>query len=744
MYKYIRNSVIVLIAAFCISYPVYILMGDSGFFHRQITQQTYQNMILELLIWFIIALLGVKWGNVTWIIGIGIVFTYLHMMFLPMAIAVIYVLFTILVGKFANRYIMRSREKNILFSCFTGMMILTICYALLSLAKIGSIRNILLFDTIMFGLLALWFWKTENIRIKDIFSKLYLSTNKYVKLCLIMIFIMLGVGRANESLDYDSLWYGLRSAYVLDNLTGIYDDLKLMGCVYTYPKGYEAYSLPLSGFDSYGFVYAGNIVLAVLIIYTAYCICRLFLNCEQALWGAVFISAVPGIMNMAITAKPDIITLFIQVLSIYFALLFLKEEKGIYLGIVVAAYIYAQTLKTTAVIFSTTILLLLIFICIVYRKRPRFEISGGILNVIAGINLALIWLRTYWLTGIPATSVWGRIFRFLGMKEKYPYASGQINQFRSGDLFSKEVIDTTITRLKEFFFAPNSADTDHIIIAWGTTLCTFLFILVIIGGLFNIRKLLCQVKENAIGCFMGLLLLGEFFGCILSLWLLSKPDGNYFMLFYSVTVLVGVVYVQKELVENKVFGNNVVKGIFITFIPFNVLFTGAVTWGWTAQFQKINWVNRGYYNHRTEYQTQMYNNGCREIYDIISEKSSNKVYAFGEHPFVERFPCIVESETDISFWGNSELVSTAENFFEFLKYEQYDYILICPGYISEEDKYFSYFSTLIESGEISNIVVENGYILFQVGKSPDEEAAMKMRLQFEDEIASGDSIKGVG
>ena len=73
-------------------------------------------------------------------------------------------------------------------------------------------------------------------------------------LAFILTMFFLQAGRLNHELDYDSLHYGLRSAYVLDNGNGIYKNLGLINLVYTYSKGAEVLVLPLSGTPTYGFV----------------------------------------------------------------------------------------------------------------------------------------------------------------------------------------------------------------------------------------------------------------------------------------------------------------------------------------------------------------------------------------------------------------------------------------------------------------------------------------------------------
>ena len=731
MKKVVRNTIFIIAAVVCMRYPIYIMVVKPGFFQWHLSLEGNHKMLLELLVWFVIALAGIKWKNAYWIAGVTMIFSYLHMMFLPVVAAGLYAVLTVLTGEFILQKVLRYNGKEKCFiSYFLGMMLLTIMYAVMSACKIGSIRNIQILDAVLLLVLFVWYMKEHKKCVIQWKEKAKVSSSIYVKLCAMMCFVMLAIGRANVSCDVDSVWYGLRSAFVLDNQTGIYDNLKLVGCVYTYPKGYETYALPLASDVSYGFIYAGNILFALMILYVAYRICRMFLDKEKAVWGSLLLAAIPGVMNMAITAKSDIITLFIQLIGIYFMLLFFRYKEGTYLGMVVATYIYAQSLKSTAVMFSSTILMVLVFVCLVYRIKPRFGKTSVVLTVISLIDLAFIWFRTYLFTGIPATSVWGKIFRAMGMKDKYPYASGQISQFRVEDLFSEEVIRATLTRMKEFFFAPNSQDTDHIVIAWGTTLCTFILIVAIIGSLFQIKQIFKQMKKNAIACALVLLIAGECLGCVLSLWVLSKPDGNYFVLYYSVTIIVGIIGIWRLGEQKAVFHKNVVTGVLACFLPLNIVFSGATTWAWTSSFSEINWINKGYVNHRGQFKKVMAEKGCKKIYNIMSEDASNKVLAFDTHPDVEQIPCVVESEQDVSFWGNAQLTATPENFLEFVTYEQYDYIYVAKGYVTQESGAYANVLYLFDNGLIEDMVVEKGHMLLYVGENQNHEKIEEMKSKF--------------
>lgn len=711
-----RNGVILLIASFCILYPCVVLLLDSGFFSYTCLRNPYNcSMVIELIIWFVIALLGIKWGRFSWLVGIAVIFSYLHQMLLPMVLAFIYFVLTYLTGHFCYHCIYRGEveDEQFLLSFFMGMVTLTVSYAIMSVLGVGNIINLQIYDAIILLVLAIWYFISHKELTLKCEYKDRLLHKDYVKLVVIVVFVFLAIGRANLSLDYDSVWYGLRSPFVLDNETGIYDNLGLIGCVYSYPKGYETYMLPLSNLPSYGFMYAGNIMLVLMILYVTYKICRFYLVRGQALWGAVLVAAIPGIMNMSITAKPDILTLFIQLLGIYFAIQYFNFKKGLYLGMVWATYFYAQTLKTTSVIFSTSILAAIIFVSIVYKLRWRLNRDGIILIGISVLDLIVIWARTWMITGIPATSIWGKLFRIMGMENKYPYNVSQIDQFRAGELFSQEVLRATLTRMKEFFFAPNSGDTDHIIIAWGTTLCTFLVLLVFIGALVRVKHFL-KSKYSIYGSFMGILFVGELFGCICGLWMLKKPDGNYFMLFYCVTVIVAVIYIYCKLLPDRVFNKRVVEIIFCLFMPVNVIFTGSVTWAWVYTFSEIELVNNGYFDHYEQFEKAMNDLGCVEIYNTISSTPSNKVFAIGPHPDVERIPCIIESELDINFWGNAELMKDEKSFLKFCDYEDYDYILIYPEYLQCESPLYKNISSLIKEGNVDSIKYENGFILLSV------------------------------
>ena len=97
---------------------------------------------------------------------------------------------------------------------------------------------------------------------------------------------------------------------------------------------------------------------------------------------------------------------------------------------------------------------------------------------------------------------------------------------------------------------------------------------------------------------------------------------------------------------------------------------------------------------------------------------------------MELIPCVLESEQDVSFWGNAALTATTENFRKFVEYENYDYIFISNEYITSESGAYSYMDDLIDAGMVKNIVTENGFVLLEMGTPDDTHSKEEMKQQY--------------
>ena len=173
----------------------------------------------------------------------------------------------------------------------------------------------------------------------------------------ILALVMLQAGRLNLTVDFDSLWYGVRSHVMLDSGRGIYENLGTLGVVYTYSKGWEVLTLPLAGLPSYSFITAMNLWTAGFTLMAFYETAAILLDRKKALWAPFLAASVPGIMNMSGTAKADMITLFCQILMIQTVFRYEREHNRKWLVLGAACFlkrpcIFSQRLRRRSLISS--------------------------------------------------------------------------------------------------------------------------------------------------------------------------------------------------------------------------------------------------------------------------------------------------------------------------------------------------------------------------------------------------------
>lgn len=703
----------------CTYIPLKILVfqQDTGYMYSFIRRDNYLPTIIEAaLIVSVTAFIGRLLHNYFVVPIAFIIFSYIHVMLFPVLAAAAYIFTTFSVGYIFNKYIFRNEKGS---PVFTGFMILTLIYSVLSIFRIGYIVSAQITAAVLFGASLVILYKdgwlkdaVYNIKhLNDHFDKrvLYL-------LVVIMGFLLFTVGRANTSLDYDSVWYGLESPYNLVINGSIYNDPKLIGNVFSYSKGFEVYMLPLTSDRFYGYFYAGNIMLCILVLITAYKIAAIYMDKIRAMVAAAILSSIPGVMNMSITAKSDIITLLVQLLMICsFCQGVINKEDNISPFYILSIYFYSLILKPTSLVFSSFILILLIIYSIASKIRNLNWRSDIGLLIISLLNIAAMWARTYMITGIPANQFYAKIFNFLGLKEHYPYNFSQGINMNESSPFSFGFIKERCYWLFEILFAPQNdiRHMDHVMIAWGTTIVIFLIMVSIAALLIymNGRK----EKDNADLAFPAVLLIEQFAVMIICVFGLDGVDGNYFMLLYSVAAICGWIIIEKTIFRNNTLLKRTVSVLLLVFLAINVMFTNGPTWAWTTGFSKIDLVNRGFLDHAEQYELEMRRSGQNEIFDVIkSNGPGTRVFAFSDVN-INRLPCLVETYDDVNTFGNKELVSSGEEYVKLVKYADYDYIYISRDYdTNRKDVVDELVNAVNAAGLIEDMVVEEGNTLIML------------------------------
>lgn len=643
-------------------------------------------------------------------------FLWIHQAFTAMLVSGLYVFVLLMLGARLRRWMDREhiwKEYHVVtgladFLLGSGSMIFLFCVgSLLFGCGIRSFR--LLTVIIAGGLTGFRFMELRSAGDagkpwKQIPKRTKISLEMSVCMALVLAMVMLQAGRMNICADYDSIHYGLRSEYVLDNGGGIYENLGMVNVVYTYSKGLETLLLPISGLPSYGFFLSFQIWMTIGILLAAGQIVGLFVGRRYMMGCMTLLSCIPGIMNMSITAKTDSMTVFMQLIMLLFLLLYIRRQKGAHLILAVDAYLMTLVLKPTALVFSTAAagtagLYILVTRQLKIRLKGSFLPSLGFMVPM----WLLIWYRTWLHTGLPLTSVFNSIWAALGFTVRYPYRFESLPS-NGGALISVAGLKHILKRIYGVLMAPVGEDMAHVRIAWGSPLLLiFLFVicLPILADIKSLRK----KEKNSLIC-LGLVFLTNGLASLMALYLLWQVDGNYFLLLYSLSAILAVIAAGKL---KSGFLRMSICRMLVPFLLFNVTIMAVSNWGGTLGLTPVKFAHKGYYDHMEESHDLLVSYGNEKIWDVLAEDPRNRVIVFGEQPEMLRFPCSTQSYTDIEgSGGNFNLSSSPEALADFFTFAGVDYIYLGSGYLKPGTDGFRNVTGLLKQGYLSDLLYENG------------------------------------
>ena len=307
-------------------------------------------------------------------------------------------------------------------------------------------------------------------------------------------FFILQMNRSNVALDYDSLRYGLRSAYVLFP-EGFFSAHGQINSVYSYPKGLELLTYPLNYLPGYGFLLSFTLwtYLALALVF-GLLLFHFQKNRKKLYIGILCFFLLSSVGNMSLTMKTDLFTLLLQLSALYF---FLKGKRLQSCFLLFFSYGF----KPTAVVFSTLlgiVFLLIMLLEFLGKSNTKTNTKENInINANTGINnntnhntiqakgekwtselpfvlfsvvyTGLITLRTFLITGLPFSTTFTGIFKAIGFHVNWPFNLDAHVDY-SGELSFSESAFSFFRRLFSFLFYPVGEDMEHVAIAWSGVL----------------------------------------------------------------------------------------------------------------------------------------------------------------------------------------------------------------------------------------------------------------------------------
>ena len=558
-------------------------------------------------------------------------------------------------------------------------------------------------------------------------------------------FFILQMNRSNVALDYDSLRYGLRSAYVLFP-EGFFSAHGQINSVYSYPKGLELLTYPLNYLPGYGFLLSFSLwtYLALALVF-GLLLFHFQKNRKKLYLGILCFFLLSSVGNMSLTMKTDLFTLLLQLSALYF---FLKRKR-------LQSYFllfFSYSFKPTAVVFSTLlgIVFLLTMLLEFFGKRniktnsqvntDRNTNTNASINAKTGINsnintnynriqakgekwtselpfvlfslvyTGLITLRTFLITGLPFSTTFTGIFKAIGFHVNWPFNLDAHVDY-SGELSFSESAFSFFRRLFSFLFYPVGEDMEHVAIAWSGVLFPLILFFAIwqcfslgrkclpgrnhlLGGnsllernsLSGREAFLCRGSGDAspwdyLPLSLSFLVIMVF--SLLSFVMLWQIDGNYYILWESLALL--LCFSGGNLQEKRGFILLLKAFFFFPFYLAAFLTTITTSWAGAVGFTPIDLANKGYYDHAL---VELENQGEKGSLPAFSEMAKNPrhhVLAFAETPECYRIPCNVQSITDVEGSGGSPGLYDSPLYFAwFLKWSDTDYVYLEQSFLHDE------------------------------------------------------------
>jgi hypothetical protein len=658
-------------------------------------------------------------------------YLYLHQAATALIIVFIYVKELIWLGDILLLFIRKKykEESNItrmLNSFVIGSLFYIISVCIMSALHIASIEVIRVYTLLLAALtIVLYLWlrifKVIEIKHDSIFEEEFVKLKDKNYFCvgtaIMLSALLLQLGRINIALDYDSLRYGLRSLSVLIGNTGIYDKLGTVNDVYVYPKGLEILTLALNNEITFGFVLSFNYICAIL---TLICVYEIIAVCTESInkaWlGVVLVSVTPAVMNMSISAKTDIITLLMQLISVLNMCIYIKKKQVYYIIFALTALLASIIYKPTSLLFSFGIgaaNLIYLFFEHIFNKdkfervkdEKSFDVSFIYLLSFPLLAIAFVYARTYMLTGHIITSVYSSVWYKLGMETKYPYTIGI---YKSGgmNMSSGESVDM-IYRLFQLFIAPTKEV--HIYIASPTVLIA---VLAGVSIILFVRFLFKKNNNKEIFAYIAVLLAADALVSLISLFILNQIDGNYFILLFTLIITATCFLVERDSLKY------LFRGL-LPCIVFAFFITGLTNWAGVRGLSKT--VNDGstfgIYNHHTKFLDMdlKERKEFADAYEDLKALGNPRTLLLSDDDSLSALGLDIRTYTDITgSGGNPAVVKTLDHFKRYLDYAQIKYICVDKEYLKDRQRASDVVKYMYEDGSTKIFKKYGDVVIYKV------------------------------
>lgn len=680
--------------------------------------------VYMLLLWLPFPKNWMRYGTVA---VLFLIIAFLHAFFWAVLVVALYGAMLYLTGRTLLLFYRKNQDlqKPDFHLCIGFGICGVLCLvAVASVLKIGTPEKLRPIFLVVFALELLLHGKWIAEKVRSMVPHLNavpvkLQKTDLVVSALILCAVTIFVCRANMCLDYDSQWYGLRSEYVLAPATGIYDKLTMMACVYTYSKGIEILALPFAGLETYSYTIGLNLLFAALALHVMYRIGKQTMSESKSRMLVMLVALTPAIMLQSNTAKSDMSTFYLMVMAIYFATISIKENVHVYASASIAILLLSYAFKSTALLFSTLLIVILAVLFFKYRIWPKK--NGLSLCVFPLVALIVVLARTVLLTGYPFNALVVSFLEGLGYYPNYPYTFPTTRTTSMAELFTTDLFWKRFLRLFKLFFFPNTSDLMTLEISWWGPLFSVLWFCAALYFLVHIRKVVDRSKKSSeylLSTVLFVVISLVSGGCMM---LLETPDGNYFTLLFAVTYW----FLLISWDETGSVGTSCVKLAIMPLIACNLVLSVLISPSWSVGFTPISLEFQGYYNHKNYRAVPIMEHfGLYDLYEYFDstpepQRVISIVYGHEQEMFL--LPASLELYNHQKLWGGNTC-DTYDNFLQFIEYAEVDSFLVERKALQEDEQVYSYLVEMADEGMLKLEKEVGDYAILLISGLPDADA----------------------
>lgn len=543
------------------------------------------------------------------------------------------------------------------------------------------------------------------------------------------------IAHSANAVGYDGQWYGLRGDRVLVGAGSVFTSQGLVSPVYYFPKLYELYLVPLSGFGSSSVVAGTTILILGLIAAATYDLLG-HLGIRETLPRIVCVgvmTTLPAIANTALETKGDLLSVFLLILAWTHAAEFIATRNRVALLWLISLILLATQARLTAIPFGSLLLFATIIACLRTRRtavvppttESRLAWTGFVLAL--GVT-AFVTSRTLLLTGVPTIGPdqLFKLWKALGFTLNFPVGMLRWN-------YPTQWSDVP-TLIVDLLFRPERLTM--IVITWTGNVWAWLGFIALIAGAASRLSRVARETEGATALVRGgsAAAARSFFflpGAVLAAtafmlmlcWGFSYPggDGNYFIAGIAAATMLAFVAAWRR-VPTKL--RPLLLFAICGFWMFHESYSFASA-AWTGGTRPFNWnFHRSAREFKDESGRLFREDGMVRIASYLRHLDHNaRVVGCTEllDTLGMRLPASFENVAQIAY-SHPDFTASTESFAPFLKNDAIEYLLVPTA--NNQRAVCTRGEVLIDTAAelqrkgVAPVVADDGYLLYSAAAMP--------------------------